>query len=89
MGRPALALGRSVVVGDEFGFVHLLDREDGTLLNRLASGLGLVVFKTPSDGECTEERLWVSPGNPMIRHGGTQQALRIRARQTVTLGECK
>ena len=30
-----LALGGSVVVGDAFGFVHLLKREDGTLLNRL------------------------------------------------------
>jgi outer membrane protein assembly factor BamB len=32
-----LALGRSVVVGDSTGFVHLLSREDGTLLNRLAT----------------------------------------------------
>ncbi|MCE3273100.1 MAG: hypothetical protein K0S57_3497 [Ramlibacter sp.] len=36
VGAP-LALGRSVVVGDGFGFVHLLSREDGTLLNRLAT----------------------------------------------------
>ena len=36
VGAP-LALGRSVVVGDEFGFVHLLSREDGTLLTRLAT----------------------------------------------------
>jgi outer membrane assembly lipoprotein YfgL len=34
VGTP-LALGRSVVVGDSFGFVHLLSREDGSLLNRL------------------------------------------------------
>lgn len=32
-----LALGRSVVVGDSTGLVHLLSREDGTLLNRLAT----------------------------------------------------
>ena len=36
VGAP-LALGRAVVVGDSFGFVHLLSREDGTLLNRLAT----------------------------------------------------
>jgi outer membrane protein assembly factor BamB len=36
LGTP-LALGRSVIVGDEFGFVHLLSREDGTLLTRLAT----------------------------------------------------
>jgi outer membrane assembly lipoprotein YfgL len=36
VGTP-LALGRSVIVGDEFGFVHLLSREDGTLLTRLAT----------------------------------------------------
>ncbi|MDB5859045.1 MAG: hypothetical protein JWQ76_2734 [Ramlibacter sp.] len=36
LGTP-LALGRSVVVGDEFGFVHMLSREDGSLLNRLAT----------------------------------------------------
>lgn len=36
LGTP-LALGRSVVVGDDFGFVHLLSREDGTLLTRLAT----------------------------------------------------
>ncbi|HSH92150.1 MAG TPA: outer membrane protein assembly factor BamB [Ramlibacter sp.] len=32
-----LSLGRSVVIGDATGFVHLLSREDGTLLNRLAT----------------------------------------------------
>ena len=36
VGTP-LALGRSVVVGDETGFVHMLNREDGTLLNRLTT----------------------------------------------------
>lgn len=36
VGAP-LALGRSVVVGDASGFVHMLSREDGTLLNRLAT----------------------------------------------------
>ncbi|HET8747834.1 MAG TPA: outer membrane protein assembly factor BamB [Ramlibacter sp.] len=36
LGTP-LALGRAVVVGDAFGFVHLLSREDGTLLHRLAT----------------------------------------------------
>lgn len=36
VGTP-LVLGRSVVVGDDFGFVHLLSRQDGTLLNRLAT----------------------------------------------------
>jgi outer membrane protein assembly factor BamB len=30
-----LAAGRSIVVGDAQGFVHLLSREDGALLNRL------------------------------------------------------
>lgn len=34
VGVP-LALGRAVVVGDGFGYVHMLSREDGTLLNRL------------------------------------------------------
>jgi outer membrane protein assembly factor BamB len=32
-----LSLGRSVVVGDSFGFVHVLSREDGKLLTRLAT----------------------------------------------------
>jgi outer membrane assembly lipoprotein YfgL len=36
VGTP-LALGRSVIVGDAFGFVHLLSRADGTLLDRLAT----------------------------------------------------
>lgn len=36
LGTP-LALGRSVIVGDDFGFVHLLSREDGTLLTRLST----------------------------------------------------
>jgi outer membrane protein assembly factor BamB len=36
VGTP-LALGRAVVVGDGFGYVHLLSREDGSLLNRLAT----------------------------------------------------
>jgi outer membrane protein assembly factor BamB len=36
LGTP-LALGRSVVVGDSFGYVHMLSREDGTLLQRLST----------------------------------------------------
>jgi outer membrane assembly lipoprotein YfgL len=36
LGSP-LALGRSVVVGDSFGFVHMLSREDGSLLTRLTT----------------------------------------------------
>lgn len=36
LGTP-LALGRSVVVGDADGFVHMLSREDGSLLQRLAT----------------------------------------------------
>ena len=36
LGAP-LALGRSVVVGDSLGFVHMLSREDGSLLQRLAT----------------------------------------------------
>src|SRR5690606_6299046 len=35
LGTP-LALGRSVVIGDAAGFVHMLSREDGSLLNRIA-----------------------------------------------------
>lgn len=32
-----LAVGRSVVVGDSTGLVHMLSREDGSLLNRLST----------------------------------------------------
>jgi outer membrane assembly lipoprotein YfgL len=32
-----LAVGRSVAVGDSTGLIHLLSREDGTLLNRLST----------------------------------------------------
>lgn len=36
LGTP-LALGRSVIVGDSYGYVHMLSREDGSLLNRLST----------------------------------------------------
>jgi outer membrane protein assembly factor BamB len=42
VGAP-LALGRSVVVGDSFGFVHMLSREDGMLLNRLSTDGSAIV----------------------------------------------
>jgi outer membrane protein assembly factor BamB len=32
-----LVAGRSVVIGDATGFIHLLSREDGSLLNRLTT----------------------------------------------------
>lgn len=32
-----LVLGRAVAIGDAFGYVHLLSRDDGKLLNRLAT----------------------------------------------------
>ena len=56
-----LALGRSVVIGDRFGFVHLLSREDGSLLTRLATD-GSAIAATP-----------VAAGNTLVvvtRNGG-------------------
>ena len=41
-----LALGRSVVVGDSTGLVHLLSREDGSALNRLTTD-GTAIAATP------------------------------------------
>jgi outer membrane protein assembly factor BamB len=38
-----LVLGRSVIVGDSFGYVHMLSREDGKLLNRLATDSSPIV----------------------------------------------
>ena len=60
VGTP-LALGRSVVVGDEFGFVHMLSREDGTLLTRLGTD-GTAITAAP-----------VAVGNTLIAvtQGGT------------------
>jgi outer membrane assembly lipoprotein YfgL len=49
-----LALGRSVVVGDSAGYVHLLSREDGALLNRL-----------PTDGSAIAAAP-VAAGNTMV-----------------------
>ncbi len=42
-----LSVGRSVVVGDSSGNVHLLSREDGTLLNRLSTD-GSAVAAAPA-----------------------------------------
>jgi outer membrane protein assembly factor BamB len=60
LGAP-LALGRSVVVCDGFGFVHMLSREDGTLLNRLSTD-GSAIAAAP-----------VAAGNSLVivtRNGG-------------------
>ncbi len=40
-------LGRSLAVGDASGFVHLLSREDGSLLNRLSTD-GSAIAATPA-----------------------------------------
>lgn len=56
-----LALGRSVVIGDSFGYVHLLSREDGSLLTRLATD-GSAIAAAP-----------VAAGNTLVvvtRNGG-------------------
>jgi hypothetical protein len=42
-----VALGRSVVVGDAFGFMHLLSREDGGLMARLPTD-GSPIVSTPA-----------------------------------------
>jgi outer membrane protein assembly factor BamB len=39
-----LAAGRSIIVGDAQGFVHLLSREDGGVLNRLSTDGSPVVY---------------------------------------------
>ncbi|MDD0814911.1 outer membrane protein assembly factor BamB [Curvibacter sp. HBC28] len=46
-----LLLGRSIAIGDDAGFVHLLSREDGSLLNRLSTdGSPIVVAPVLADG---------------------------------------
>lgn len=46
-----LLLGRSVVVGDEFGLVHFLSREDGAPLNRLVTdGAGITIAPVTAAG---------------------------------------
>ncbi|MBU3652353.1 MAG: outer membrane protein assembly factor BamB, partial [Limnohabitans sp.] len=42
-----MALGRTVAVGDSAGFVHLLSREDGTLMARLPTD-GSAIASTPT-----------------------------------------
>lgn len=42
-----LALGRSIVVGDNSGLVHVISREDGTMLNRLTTD-GSPIDVTPT-----------------------------------------
>ncbi|MDB5912673.1 MAG: hypothetical protein JWP22_1348 [Ramlibacter sp.] len=50
LGSP-LALGRSVIVGDSFGFVHMLSRTDGTLLNRVATDGSAIVAAPVAVGD--------------------------------------
>ncbi len=40
-------VGRSIAIGDASGFVHLLSREDGTLMNRLTTD-GSAIVATPT-----------------------------------------
>jgi len=42
-----LAAGRSIIVGDAQGFVHLLSRDDGSILNRLTTD-GSAIFGGPA-----------------------------------------
>ena len=46
-----LALGRSVVVGDSTGLVHLLSREDGSALNRLSTDGSAIVAAPVAAGD--------------------------------------
>ncbi len=57
-------------------------------LEQLSVRLGLIVFKQATKKGCQEEKLWVQPGNPVVRLGGEEHSVRIRARQTVELGVC-
>jgi len=46
-----LAAGRSVAVGDAAGFVHLLSREDGSLMNRLSTDGSAIVAAPALSGQ--------------------------------------
>ncbi len=58
-------------------------------LEKLSTKLGLVVFKHMTKKGCTEEKQFVMPGNPTFVLAGEERSIRIRARQTVNLGECQ
>ena len=47
-----LLLGRSIVVGDDIGLVHLISRSDGSLLARLATD-GSAIAATPAVADGT------------------------------------
>lgn len=58
-------------------------------LDQLVERLGLIVFKQKTAKGCQEEKLWVHPGNPVVKLGGEERSVRIHARQTVDLGACE
>lgn len=58
-------------------------------LDKLTQRLGLIVFRQTTRKGCQEEKLWVQPGNPVVRLGDEEHTVRIRARQTIDLGACQ
>lgn len=58
-------------------------------LDKLVERLGLIVFKQQTSKGCQQEKLWVHPGNPVVKLGGEERSVRIRARQTIELGACE
>lgn len=58
-------------------------------LQKLKERLGLILFKQQTDKGCQEEKLWVQPGNPVVKLGEESHSVRIHARQVVELGVCQ
>ncbi|MBL9004779.1 MAG: HEAT repeat domain-containing protein [Myxococcales bacterium] len=57
-------------------------------ISQLSKRLGLVIIQTAEKSRCKEKKIWLPPGQHRIKVGSDRKDVKVRERETVTVGSC-
>ena len=70
---------------------RLTDKQISTAssaISQLSKRLGLVIIQSAEKGRCKEKKIWLPPGQHRIKVGSDRKDVKVRERETVTVGSC-
>jgi serine/threonine protein kinase/HEAT repeat protein len=79
------------MVADSHVHGRLTDKQiaqAATALGQLSKRLGLVIIQTAEKARCKEKKIYLPPGQHRVKVGSERKDVKVRERETVTVGSC-
>ncbi len=90
-GRLDEAATQYQQVADAHVHGRLSDKQIGqaaSALAQLSKRLGLVIIQTAEKSRCKEKKIYLPPGQHRVKVGSERKDVKVRERETVTVGSC-